>query len=134
MAVFFHGNRSIAYQSHFAPFAHDLLLLQSSRFNTDFWGPVLESFGEEPKANGRIITCEWFDKKLDTDTMAEDLNNLLQTLGLQTLHAVACDDAVKVITELEKKYPASIDKTLLYPQSAPRNDELLRAIREFSRF
>ncbi|MGZ3721558.1 MAG: hypothetical protein ACXVA9_01425 [Bdellovibrionales bacterium] len=133
MAVFFHGNRSIAYQSHFAPFAHDLLLLQSSRFNTDFWGPVLEKFDQEPKASGRIITCEWFDAKLDTATMAEDLNNLLQTLGLHTLHVVACDDAVKVITELEKKYPGSVDKTLLFPQSLSRNEELARSVHEFSR-
>jgi hypothetical protein len=132
MAVFFHGNRSIAYQSRLAPFSHDLLLLQSSRFNADFWNPVLEGLPNHSSGSGRIITCEWFAKDLDTATLAEDLNGFLQTLGLHSLHVVACDDAVKVITELEQRYPGAVDKTLHYPQSHPRMDELTRAVREFS--
>lgn len=132
MAIFFHGNRTIAYHSQFAPFAHDLLLLQSSKFNPDYWSPLLEDFKASGTASGRIVTCEWYDPKLDTATLAEDLNNFLQTLGLHTLHVVACDDAVKVITELEKKYPGSIDKTLFFPQPIPRGEEFSRAVKEFS--
>jgi hypothetical protein len=132
MAVFSHGNRTIAYHSQFAPFQHDLLLLQSSRFHQDFWQPVLEDLKEDLRSSGRIVTCEWYEKDLDTATMAEDLNNLLQTLGLHSLHVVACDDAVKVVNELERKYPGSVSKTLLYPQSLPKVDDLARTVREFS--
>jgi hypothetical protein len=132
MAVFSHGNRTIAYHSQFAPFQHDLLLLQSSRFNPEFWQPVLEDLKEDHMASGRIVTCEWFKKDLDTAALAEDLNNLLQTMGLHSLHVVACDDAVKVVNELERRYPGSVDKTLLYPQSLPKMDDLARTVREFA--
>jgi hypothetical protein len=132
MAVFSHGNRIIAYHSQFAPFQHDLLLLQSSRFNLDFWNPVLEDLKEDQRSSGRIVTCDWHSKDLSLAELVEDLNNLLQTMGLHTLHVVACDDAVKVVNELERKYPGSVTKTLLYPQSLPKMDDLARTVREFS--
>ena len=131
MAIFFHGNRSMAYQSHFAPFTHDLLLLQSSRFNPEFWNPVLENLNSDPKAGGRIITVEWSDTKLETSALATDLKNLIRTLGLHSLHVVACDDAVKVVNELEKTFPGVIGKTLLYPINLPRTEDLVRAVSEF---
>ena len=132
MAIFFHGNRSIAYQSQLAPFSHDLLLLQASRFSTDFWQPVLDDLKDQTPTGGRVVVCEWFEKGLDVATMAKDLDNLIKTLGLQAVHVVACDDAVGVVKEIEKQNAGRFENTLLYPQSVPRTDDLSRSIRDFS--
>jgi len=133
MAVFHHGNRSIAYQVQFAPFSHDLVMLQSSRFHIDFWKPVLEGLKDSPPANGRVVICEWYEKGLSEAQMAEDLNSLMKILGLQSIHVVACDDAVEIVGELETKHSGRFENTLLYPQSVPRPEDLSRSIREFSR-
>ncbi len=132
MAIFSHNSRSIAYQTEFAPFRHDLLLLQSSRFSMEFWRPILESLGDLPRSSGRLVTCEWYDKLRDEAQMAEDLNAWIKTLGLQDLHVVACADAVDTVNEFEKLYPGRIEKTLFYPQMVPPAQDLTRFIREFS--
>ena len=132
MAVYQHGSRSIAYQIEFAPFAHDLVLLQSSRFGVEFWNPVLATLRDHTPASGRVVICEWHDAKLSEVQMAEDLAGLIKTLGLNSVHVVACDDAVDIVAEIEKLYPGRFENTLLYPQSVPRSDELSRSIREFS--
>jgi len=133
MAVYQHGNRTIAYQIEFAPFSHDLVLLQSSRFNMEFWKPVLSNLRDHTPASGRVMVCDWHDGKLDEMKMAEDLVGLIKTLGLNSVHVVACDDAVDVVAEIEKLSPGWFENTLLYPQSVPRPDELSKSIREFSR-
>ena len=133
MSIFIHDNRSITYRIEFAPFQHDLLLLQSSRYGLDFWKPVLENLNDHPPSNGRVVVCDWFAKDLDETQMAKDLNQLMKTLGLNSVHVVACDDAVDVVAEIEKDNPGRFENTLLFPQSVPRTDDLSRAIREFSR-
>lgn len=132
MAVYQHGNRSIAYQIEFAPFAHDLVLLQSSRFDAGFWQPVLSNLRDHTPASGRVIVCEWHDSNLNEAQMAADLVGLLKTLGLNAIHVVACDDAVDVVAEIEKQNPGCFENTLFFAQNVPRPDELSRSIREFS--
>lgn len=133
MSVFFHNNRSIPYRIEFAPFQHDLLLLQSSRFGMEFWKPVLENLNSHPPSSGRVVVCEWYEKGHDETQLAKELVALMKTLGLNSVHVVACDDAVDVVAEVEKLHPGRFENTLLYPQSVPRPDDLSRAIREFSR-
>lgn len=132
MAIFSFGNRNIPYKTEFAPFMHDLLLLQSSRYGFDFWSPVLENLKDHPPSSGRVVACQWFEKGLTEAQMTEDLNNFIKTLGLHSLHVVACGDAVDIVGELEKLYPGRFDNTLFYPQSVPRPEDLSRSIREFS--
>jgi hypothetical protein len=132
MAVYHHANRTIAYQMEFAPFQHDLLLLQSSRFTTDFWRPVLENLGQHTPSSGRVVACDWFDKNLSEQELAKDLDQLIKTIGLTSVHVVACDDAVDLVGELEKLSPGRFENTLLYPQSVPRPEQLSRSIRAFS--
>lgn len=131
MALYQHGNRSIAYQIEFAPFAQDLLLLQGSRFDTQFWRPVLATFKDHAPSGGRVVICEWFESGLSEVQMAQDLAGLIKTLGLHSLHVVACDDAVDVVAEVEKAHPGRFEKTLLFPQVVPRADELSRSILGF---
>ena len=132
MPVFVFGNRSIAHQIEFAPFSHDLLLLQSSRHNLDFWRPVMDNLKENPPSSGRVVVCDWFEKGASETKMAEDLNQLIKTIGLHSLHVVACGDAVDIIGEIEKANPGRFENTLFYPQTIPRVEDLSRSIREFS--
>ncbi len=131
MAVFFHNGRTLAYQSDFAPFSHDLLLLHSSNFKPEFWRPVLEVFAAQPSASGRVVTCEWFEAGRDIEMMAGDLSGLVRTLGLHSLHVVACGDAVEVVTAMTRLHAEIFSKTLLFPQNVPRGEDLERAIRDF---
>lgn len=133
MAIFSRLGRMIPYQIEFAPFTHDLLLLQGSEFGVEYWRPTLEELRREPRGTGRIITCQWFDAQAPEGTRGEDVAALIQTLGLQDLHVVACDDAVEMAIEIAQRAPACFEKTLYYPQRAPRGAELVQAIREFSR-
>lgn len=132
MAVFSHNGRRIAYQSEFAPFAHDLLLLHSSQFNASFWRPVLEALRCEPPASGRVITCDWQDEKRGVEGMAEDLNALMRTLGLQSVHVVACGDAAAVAGDISRQSPSRFTNVLFYPRAVPDKEDLIAAIREFA--
>jgi len=131
MALFIHGNRSINYQIQFAPFSHDLLLLQGSRLGLEFWTPVLENLKGHPSEQGRIVACEWHQKGLSEAEMATDLTNLMKTLGLQDVHVVACEDAVGLVKQIEKQDAKRFSGTLLYP-STPRSEDLSRSVQEFS--
>ena len=133
MPVFQHQGRTIEYKTELAPFGHDLILLQGSRFNVDFWQPVIENLSRAASpAGGRILVCEWANAKLDIGQLARDLGQLIQTMGLQSLHVVACDDAVAVVNELQKQQPGVISETLLFSQNTLRTDDLVQDIREFS--
>lgn len=132
MALFQHDGILLPYQIHFAPFAHDLLLLQGSRFNSDYWLPVLNDWREVEPAGGRVITCDWSPEKMNGAGVAEFFNRFFQTLGLHDLHVVACDDAAQVVQDLERDYPGAVAKTLLFARNAPKGDELKAAVSAFS--
>jgi hypothetical protein len=131
MAVFIHGNRTINYQIQFAPFAHDLVLLQGSRLSLDFWAPVLEQLKGLPSEQGRIVACDWFQRGLSEAEMATDLLDLLKTLALQDVHVVACEDAVALVKQVERQDAKRFSSSLLYP-STPRSEDLSRSVQEFS--
>lgn len=131
MAVFFHNGRTLAYQSDFAPFSHDLLLLHGSKFTPDFWQSVLADLQMQPAASGRVVTCEWFEAGRDVDTLARDLCGLVRTLGLHSLRLVACGDAVDLAAAMTRLETDIFVKTLLFSQNVPRGEDLQRAIRDF---
>lgn len=133
MAIFLYNNRSIAYQMELAPFAPDLVLLQGSRFGPEYWRPVLEDLSLAEPAGGRILTCDWSAEAFK-EAQGEDLIRLIQTLGLQSVHLVACDDAVDLVASVQKINPALFEKTLLFPVNPPRGEELKRAVRAFCPF
>ena len=126
MALFQHNNQTLAYQIDFAPFAHDLILLQSSKFNADYWRPVMDEFRDEAPAGGRVITCEW---PLHD---AAFMDRFLSMLGLHHAHVVAMGDAADLVREIEKIEPGVFAKTLLFPQGGPKAHDLVRTVREFS--
>lgn len=135
MGIFQHAGVTVSYNIESAPFAHDLLLLQSSKFNTGFWRPVLESFEEEATRGGRIVTCEWSEfTNADPDKSAETLRAMIRGLGLGPLDAVACGEAVAALKLLESDAPPLIRRKLVFPSSLPKMDELIRLIREFCGF
>ncbi len=131
MALYQHDGLLLPYQIHFAPFAHDLLLLQGSRFNSDYWIPVLNDWKEEVPAGGRVITCDWQPETVGEGALAEFFHRFFQTLGLHDLFVVACDDAVAVVHKIEADFPGMVNKTLLFPRNPPRGDELKAAVNEF---
>lgn len=133
MAIFYHDNRSIEYDAEFAPFHHDMILLQSSRLTPETWRQVTDVLTAERPSSGRVVTCNWFDETFPPKRLAEDMLGLIKTLGLQSIHVVACDDAVDLVGEIEKLHPGLIEKTLLYPESLPHPEDLTRAIRDFSK-
>lgn len=130
MAIFAHGNRQISYQTELAPFEADLLLLQGSRFDTRYWGGVLEDLATLPPAGGRIVTCDW-SAGLSAAEHAADLARMVDGLGLQQLHIVAADDATAVAEELARLLPNVVQKSHLWPQGAPQGEALTREVRAF---
>lgn len=132
MALFQYNNILLPYQIHFAPFAHDLLLLQGSRFNSDYWVPVLTDWKGSVAGGGRVITCDWQPEGLAGGDLAEYFHRFFLTLGLHDLKAVACDDAAKVIQDLEGDFPGVIKESLLFPRNAPKGEELKKSVQEFS--
>jgi len=129
MAVFQFNNLLLPYEIHFAPFAHDLVLLQGSRFNSDYWRPLLQEWTDT--AGGRVLTCDWQPGGMDVGEQAKYFHRLIQTLGLCRLSVVACDDAVALVEELERDFPGVVSRSLLFARNAPRGDELKRAVNEF---
>jgi hypothetical protein len=125
MAIFQFNNQTLPYETVFAPFAHDLLLLQPAKFSIDFWQPVLDSLRGEPSAGGRVVTCE------SPLPGAEILERFLRTLGLHDLHVVAFGDSVEVVKAVSKIEPGSFERTLLFPSGGPKGAELVREVREF---
>jgi len=130
MAIFFNNNRAISHQMELAPFAADLILLQGSRFSPEYWRPVLEDLGSMPPAGGRILTCDWTDDGFK-NIQPEDFVKLIHSLGLQQIHLVACDDAVELMSGVQRLQPTIFEKTLFYPNNAPRGEDLKRAVRAF---
>lgn len=131
MGIFHHGGRAISYAIDSAPFAHDLLLLQSSKFNTGFWRPLLESLAEGPQSGGRIVTCEWYESGQTDDKLADDLKIFCDSLGLGPLDVVACGEGVPVLKTIEAKHPAMVRKKLAFAHALPKVDEMNRLITEF---
>ncbi|MBX3022977.1 MAG: hypothetical protein KF799_14980 [Bdellovibrionales bacterium] len=130
MAVFQYNNRSISYHLELAPFAADLILLQGSRFDASYWRPVLDELVGGAPAGGRIMTCEWSNEG-ENRIQPEDFVRLVQTLGLQKVHLVACEDAVELIAGVQRLEPAIFEKTLFYPTQVPKGEDLKRAVRVF---
>ena len=131
MALFQYNNILLPYQIHFAPFDFDLLLLQGSKFNSDFWLPVIGPWKGEATAGGRVITCDWNSEGMTGGDLAEYFHRFFLTLGLHSLRAIACDDAAKIIRNLEADFPGSVDHSLLYPKDPPRGVALVRAVDDF---
>ena len=126
MAVFQYDNKTLPYEVDFAPFTHDLLLLQGSRFNADFWKPMVEVLKEEPAAGGRIVRC---DSEISSP---EFLKRFIATLGLHHVHVVAIGDASELIKDLEKSEPDIFSRVLLLTQGASlKGAELEQQVREF---
>jgi hypothetical protein len=131
MAVFQYDKRSLRYQTAPAPFAADLILLQESKSTPESWRPVIEELTSLPAGGGRVVTCEWFDPRVDAGAIAEDFARLVLTLSPRSLHVVALGDAVDMILTVEKSHPSLCEKTLLFPGRGPQGEELKRAIRNF---
>lgn len=133
MALFQFNNQSLPYQVEFAPFSYDLVLLQSSRFSTEFWSPVIADLTKVIglHAGGRILTCDWKIAGFDEDQQADFFSRLLQTLGMHGAQVVAFDDAVRMASSVEKLHPGIFSKTLFYPQGGPKAEPLEKAVREF---
>lgn len=125
MALFQFNNQTLPYETDFAPFSHDLLLLQSSKFSADFWRPVLEDLKAGRPAGGRIVTCE------SPLPDAETFERFLRTLGLHEIHVVALGDAVELVKNVAKIEPGAFEKTLLFPSGFLKPGELPREVREF---
>lgn len=131
MALFQYNNILLPYQIHFAPFEHDLLLLQGSKFNSDYWLPVLSGWKAENSAGGRIVTCDWQPEGMAGGDLVEYFYRFFLTLGLHSLKVVACDDAAKLVQDLEADFPGSFDESLVFAKNPPRGEDLIRALREF---
>lgn len=131
MAIVLIADRTIEYQIHPAPFKHDVLLLQSSKFNTGFWRPVLEALQRQTKDSGRVLVCEWSMAGRDTQAHAADLEALVTALGMKPLDVVAIGDATEVFDHWEKTHPASIGKNMKFTQTIPKGDDLIREISDF---
>ncbi len=108
-----------------------MLLLQGSKFNSDYWLPVLNEWKEEPGRGGRIITCDWQPEGMTGGDLAEYFYRFFQTLGLHGLKIVACDDAAKLAQELKSDFGDSVDDMLVFAQNAPRGQALLTAVKDF---
>jgi hypothetical protein len=122
MAVFQYNNLVLPYQVAFAPFPHDLLLLQDSRFTPDFWKPVLEDLSGEPAAGGRIVTCEapWPEP--------EFFDRFISTLGLHNVYTASIGDGTDLVKKLERAEPGRFVKTLFLNQNIKSGD-LAREVR-----
>lgn len=134
MALFQFNNQAMPYGVEFAPFSYDLVLLQSSRFSTEFWTPVIEDLTHvmgQQHAGGRILTCDWKIPGFDDNQQAEFFSRLLQTLGMHGAQVVAFDDAVKMASSVERLHPGIFTKTLFFPQGGPKAEPLEKAVREF---
>jgi hypothetical protein len=132
MALFQYNNILLPYQIHFAPFAHDLILLQGSKFNSDYWLPILTDWKGGASAGGRVVTCDWSPEGMAGGDLAEYFHRFFQTLGLHSVRAVACDDAAKIVQDLEADFPGAVEKSLLFPRHAPKGEELKKAVAEFN--
>lgn len=133
MALFQFNNQALAYDVEFAPFTYDLVLLQSSRFSTEFWAQVIDDLTKisGPHAGGRILTCDWKVADFNEEQQAEFFAKLLLTLGMHGAQVVAFDDAVKMASAVERLHPGIFSKTLFYPQGGPKAEPLEKAVREF---
>ncbi len=131
MALFQYNNILLPYQIDFAPFEHDMLLLQGSRFNSDYWLPVLVDWKGTAAQSGRVVTCDWQSEGQSAQDLADYFHRFCLTLGLQNLYAVACDDATKIIENLEADFPGTVEKSLLFPHHSPKGSELKEAVHEF---
>jgi hypothetical protein len=133
MALFQFNNQALAYDVEFAPFSYDLVLLQSSRFSTEFWSPVIADLTHISGVHtgGRILTCDWKVADFNDEQQAEFFVKLLQTLGMHGAQVVAFDDAVKMASMAERLHPGVFSKTLFYPQGGPKAEPLEKAVREF---
>ena len=80
---------------------------------------------------GRVVTCDWSAEGLAGHALLEHFQRFILTLGLQTLHVVACDDAVAVGEGLEADFPGVIVRSLYFPRNAPRGEQLWNAVQEF---
>ena len=126
MALFQYDNKTLPYEVHFAPFTHDLLLLQGSRFNADFWKSVVQSLKDEPHAGGRVVHCDGLLAS------PEFLKRFMGTLGLQKVYVVAIGDACELVQSLERSDPDIFSNILLLTQGASlKGAELEQQIREF---
>jgi|GEM_PF-3777958 len=131
MALFQYNNILLPYQIHYAPFACDLLLLQGSRFNSDYWLPVLVDWKGASAGGGRVITVDWQPEGMTGGDLAEYFNRFFQTLGLHALRVVACDDAAKIVQDLQADFPGAVHESLLFAKNAPKGDELKKAVHDF---
>lgn len=133
MALFQFNDRTIPYHIHLGPFGFDLVLLQGSKFNSDFWRPVIEDLEALPSQGGRLLTCDWAEGvgESKAQDQAQICIRLLQTLGMDSAWVVAFDDAVKLLAEMQKAQSGLVEKTLLFPVEGPKGADLKRAVRDF---
>lgn len=126
MALFQYDNNTLPYEVHFAPFAHDLLLLQGSRFSADIWKPLVQKLKDETAAGGRIVYCDGLIPSVDF------LKRFVGTLGLQKVHVVAFGDACDLVLDIEKSDPdIFLDVLALTRGASLKGAELEQQIREF---
>jgi len=128
VAVFQFNNRTIPYRIVLGPFHFDLVLLQGSKFRSDFWEPVLSDLKDRPYGGGRILTCEWAEEKAGDKQLAADFVKLMQTLALVSVRAVAFDDAVEMVAEAQNLQPRLFERTLFFPEGGPKGEALNRAV------
>lgn len=126
MALFQYDNITLPYEVNFAPFSHDLLLLQGSRFNADIWKPLVEKLKDETAGGGRIVYCDGLIPS------SEFLKRFVGTLGLQKVYVVALGDACDLVVDIEKSDPDIFLDVLALTQGASlKGAELEQQIREF---
>ena len=130
VAMFQFNNLVTSYEANPAPFAFDLLLLQGSRFNRDFWRPVLADLQNEEPGTGRVVTCE------APLTDVEVFQRFMSTLGLQSVRVVAFAESASLVAEVQRAKLGIFSETLLFEQGGPgpKGDELVRVVREFCGF
>lgn len=132
MALFQFNNQTLPYEIHFGPFPFDLVLLQSSRFSSEFWRDVIDGLSHgHGHGGGRILVCDWKISEFNLDEQAAHFSRLLQTLGMHGAYVVAFDDAVRMTSTVEKVHPGTFAKTLFFAQGGPKGEPLEKTVKEF---
>jgi hypothetical protein len=132
MSVYHHANRTIKYNIVPAPFDHDLLLMQGSKYSMEMWRPFLASLIPPAPHRGRVVMLEWHDPQFGPTALVADCERFMRTLGLHSVKIVACEDAVLVARELARHHSDLVADLLVFPDLTPGGEELLTAIRAFS--
>jgi hypothetical protein len=130
MPLYFHDNRTIDHRIATSDLPFDLVLLQDSKMNIEFWQPVVQDLQSEDSQAGRILLCNWWIQDLSNEALSEGLEGLLRSLGFQGIRMVACGDSAEVASLLQKHQVVEIKKLQAYRQT-PSMDDLINAIHGF---